>query len=154
MKYSVDTNVFINLSRYYPRDIFPSVWEWVEILIASGEIRAISEVKTEIENGSDDLVNWSKMMTDLYVPLDLDIQAAVREIMAKYINLVNANSPKKKSQMDPFVIALAKVNSCAVVSNERRSNDLNTPKIPDVCDDMGIPFFSFFEMARVEGRKF
>jgi hypothetical protein len=39
----------------------------------------------------------------------------------------------------PFVIALAMVHGGTVVTEETLSRNLTKPRIPDVCDAMGIP---------------
>lgn len=42
------------------------------------------------------------------------------------------------SGADPFVIALAKARKASVLTDERPSNSLERPKIPDVCKVLGI----------------
>jgi hypothetical protein len=44
-----------------------------------------------------------------------------------------------RSGADPFVIALAMVHGGTVVTEETLSRNLTKPRIPDVCDAMGIP---------------
>jgi len=55
---------------------------------------------------------------------------------------------------DPFVIALAKVEDLIVVTGERATNNLAKPKIPDVCNDMGIECINILDLMRREGWQF
>lgn len=71
---------------------------------------------------------------------------SVRSILAKYRGLVEGG--KKKNNADPFVIAIAKMLKCTVVSEEVRSNNPSSPKIPDVCSGMGINCLNFVDFAR------
>ena len=71
---------------------------------------------------------------------------SVRSILAKYRGLVEGG--KKKNNADPFVIAIAKMLKGTVVSEEVRSNNPCSPKIPDVCSGMGINCLNFVDFAR------
>ena len=55
---------------------------------------------------------------------------------------------------DPFVIALAKVEDLIVVTGERATNNLAKPKIPDVCNDMGIECINILDLMRRERWQF
>jgi hypothetical protein len=65
------------------------------------------------------------------------VQHEVREIMAGYAGLAHAGEDRVNA--DPFVIALARGLGVAVVSEERRSGNPDTPKIPNVCAARGVP---------------
>ena len=50
MKYSLDTSAIVQAWRtHYPPEVFPSVWQRLEELIDSGELRASEEVLYELE---------------------------------------------------------------------------------------------------------
>lgn len=79
------------------------------------------------------------------------VQQAVTAILAAYPNLINPHSGR--SGADPFVIALADVNGCAVVTEERPRSWIN-PKIPDVCAALGVRCINFLEVIREQGWTF
>ena len=54
---------------------------------------------------------------------------------------------------DPFVIALARTRSLVVVSEEKKQS-LKNPKIPDVCDSLGVQCLGVVGMMRQEGWRF
>ncbi|MBX9720834.1 MAG: DUF4411 family protein, partial [Candidatus Obscuribacterales bacterium] len=55
---------------------------------------------------------------------------------------------------DPFVIALASVHRCAVITEEEPSAKPNKPRIPDVCKDLGIKTLKLVDVIKQEGWKF
>ena len=54
--YFVDANEWINLSRHYPKEVFPGLWGNVENLISERRIFSPREVLDEIKRGHDELV--------------------------------------------------------------------------------------------------
>jgi hypothetical protein len=61
-------------------------------------------------------------------------------------NLINPNTGR--SGADPFVIALAQVNNCAVVTEEKARP--TRPKIPDVCAGLGLRCINMLDLMRQE----
>ena len=117
--------------------MFGTVWRRLDYLITSGKVRVTEELFSKLEKQDDEVFKWVKFRESrLVVPLDDPIQIEANRILAKYPKLVNEQ--KNRHQADAWVVALASINGCAVVSGEGRRN-LKHPKVPDVCDDMGIP---------------
>jgi hypothetical protein len=63
------------------------------------------------------------------------------------------NNPKAKNRADPFVIALARVRGCTVVTEEHPGSP-DSPKIPLVCDQLQVPHIRFLDIVRREGWQF
>jgi len=82
----------------------------------------------------------------MVVPIDMDIQRHVTEIMAKYTRLVDTK--KNRSGCDPWVIALARTRGPTVVTGEKASGSLLKSKIPDVCRDLQIPCLEIVDFFR------
>jgi hypothetical protein len=81
------------------------------------------------------------------------LQVAVTEILAVHEKLPDTRSGR--SAADPFVVALAQIEGCAVVTGERRrTRSADRPNIPDVCDALGIPCITLLDLMRAEGWKF
>ena len=59
-KYVFDSNIFINLQRRQPLDVFPSLWVKIGELMDDGTIISSQEVYDEIMIGGDDLEKWAK----------------------------------------------------------------------------------------------
>ena len=84
-------------------------------------------------------------------PTRFEIEAHVREIMTRYPRLVD--SKKGRSVDDPFVIALARARKLTVITGENRTGRVDVPRIPDVCDDLGIRSIGIVDFFREQGWK-
>lgn len=147
-KYVFDSNVFINLQRRQPIDIFPSLWVKIGELMDNGIIISSREVYDEIMIGGDELEKWAKERKECFLPSDVSVQQDVRTILLAHRGLVEGG--KKKNSADPFVIALAKQKRCKVVTEEVPTHNMASPKIPDVCDAYKIECIDFICFAREE----
>lgn len=114
-----------------------------------GELRASEEVRHELDKKDDDVRAWADGLEGFYMPIDDATQDAVSAILADHPRLIDTR--RGRSGADPFVIALARVHGCAVVTGERPSGSLRRPKIPDVCRAVGVECLSVLELIRKEG---
>lgn len=129
--------------------MFPTVWGRIDHLASNGYLIATEEVLSELEKQHDEVYEWLKTRPNMVVPIDGTIQPVVNQVLAAHPRLVNTQ--RGRSQADPFVIALARIENGVVVSGEHRSHNLNRPKVPDVCDDLGIPCMRLIDMFRQQG---
>lgn len=151
--YSMDTSALVDgMDRYYRPSVFQSLWLRMDALIQEGRLFATEEVEIEIERKADHLSVWCRDRKGMFIEVDAAIQPVVSEILLAHGRLVKALS--NRSAADPFVIALAKVRGASVVTSERPSGSLDKPKIPDVCEAMGIPCLSMMELMEAEGWNF
>lgn len=150
MKYSIDTSAILDgWVRYYPPDIFPSLWKKLDGLIKEGQLRATEEVLVELERKLDEVYQWVRMRKDLFIPIDSQIQLVVADILKDHPGLVGQR--KTRSTADAFVIALARIERCTVVTGERATNSLKRPHIPDVCAVLGIRCINLLQLMREQG---
>lgn len=145
-KYVFDSNIFINLHQRQPRDIYPSVWNKIDELMANGTIISSREVYDELTRSDDSLSEWAKSKKEYFLPSEIPIQERVSKILSEHRGLVEGG--KKQNNADPFVIALAQENNCALVTEECRSNSLVAPKIPNICDAYGVTCMNFVDFVR------
>jgi hypothetical protein len=124
----------------------------VEALIGDGHLVAAEEVKYELGKKDDSLYDWARKQSSFFVPLDEAIQKAAKEILRSHRMLLNTR--QGKSGADVFVIAVAKVNDGCVVVTEESRVSVAKPRIPDVCDAMGIGSMRFLDLMRKEGWAF
>lgn len=52
---------------------------------------------------------------------------------------------------DPFVIGLAISRSGTVVTEEKLKGNLDKPRIPDVCDALGVPWLNLMNFVAEQG---
>ena len=149
MKYSIDTSAILEgWHRRYPPDVFPALWKNLDELIGDGSLRATEEVLHELKRKDDGVFEWARDRPALFVPIDHDIQVEVQEILVTHEKLLDTRSGR--SSADPFVIALAKMNACTVVSDEKPTRSPKRPNIPDVCRAMGLHCIDLLDMIREE----
>jgi|SRR5947208_1634745 len=110
MPYSVDTSAFLDAwVRYYPLDVFPGMWQQMDLAAKNGTLLASDEVLRELEKKDDGAHEWVKARPEMLVKLDKEIEVHVSEIMRRYPRLVDTK--KGRSVGDPFVIAVAQAVS-------------------------------------------
>lgn len=103
------------------------------------EERLISpiEVFNETKKRSDELHGWLKGHKAMFRDLDEAVQLAAIEVLNKFPRLVGEK--RLRTSADPFVIALARVHSVKVVTDEKPIGNPSKPNIPDVCAGFDIP---------------
>jgi hypothetical protein len=148
-KYAIDTCSLTELRRRYSSDVFPGVWSKVSELATSGMLTSVEDVLEELEVEDDAVLEWGLEHADIFQELSVDVQSVAKLILRDHPTLLDLK--KKKSSADPFLIALAKVLGCAVVTEEKLSGGPPKKKIPDVCRVMGIECIPLLEMLKREG---
>lgn len=156
MKYSIDSSSLITAwNSLYPPDVFAGVWSRLSSAIDDeGAVKITEAVYIELERQRDTLFDWvDQRNTSFIVPFDRDIQKGVTTIQADYPSLVDIEN--ERDFADPFVIALAKMNSCTVVTEENLvGQQAKRLKIPNVCLGMEIDYLNFLGMIRAESWTF
>lgn len=147
MKYSIDTSAILDAwIRYYPPDVMPGLWKQLEELIDNGQLIATEEVLYELEKKEDGAHEWAKNHGNMFILTDEKIQLEVIEILKDYKKLIDTR--KNRSGADPFVIALAKIEDCKLITGEKPTNQLKRPHIPDVCEAIGITYINILQLCR------
>ncbi len=155
--YSVDTSAFIDWQhRFYPMDVFSSLLDRVDQLLKENRIFTPDLVKEEIGAfGSSELTTWAKGRSSLFVPL----KELLKEAQVIQNQFPGLRDPKAEyEEADAYVIALAKLRDCEVITAETSASEKRSPKrshyIPDVCRELGISCFNFLGLMRREKWKF
>jgi hypothetical protein len=149
--YSFDTSAILNGRRdLFMPETFGSVWAAIEGMIATGQVRAVDEVKRELDKKSDEAHAWAKQCKGLFVPLDHDIQKATRTVLAESPRLLGLRSGPRNGA-DPFVIGLALARQGTVVTQETLSGSDAKPRMPDVCEALGVPWMTLPQFINLQG---
>jgi hypothetical protein len=152
MAYCFDTSVLIECwSRSYPPDVFPGLWVKMDELITRQQVLCPEEVRVELARQEDELAKWIKARPHMFVPLDDALQRATSEVLARHPLLMKAT--KNRNGADPFVIATARVKSLTVVAEEK-GGTATKPKIPSVCQALGVPCVNVLSFLRDQGWSF
>lgn len=149
MSYSVDTSALMNAWRkYYPPEVFESLWHRIDGLIREGRMLAPDEVLRELKQKDDELYDWVRQRPEMLVPLNGAILDRAALIGNQHPSLIRTKGVMSGAA-DPYVIALAQERNLTVVTDEKSKP--SKPRIPDVCQALGIPWMPLVQVFRVEG---
>lgn len=153
----VDTSSFIAL-KYYPRDLFSSLWAFIEEMISTGQMIAPHEVLRELSKQDDDVYKWAKTQKGAFLPLDAEQGAVLTEVLDKFPAL--AEAMRLKPHADPMVVGLALLRTrkepespCDVVTEEKMRGD-GSHKVPNVCKHFGLKSGTLLDVFRTAGIRF
>lgn len=150
MTYSFDTSSIVHAwRRAYPPEVFPALWQRLDGLIGQGLLIASEEVLVELERLDDEPHAWARQRRAMFVPTDDAIQLAVQEILRNHRAFVDPARPRLGA--DPFVVALARVRGCTVVTQETPTGNPARLKIPDVCRVLGIGCINVLQFIQQQG---
>jgi hypothetical protein len=148
--YCIDTSSLIAAwEERYPIDHFPKFWRFMDGAIQAGRIVAPRAVHDETKKKSEELHAWLNDRNQMFLDLDEPTQRELKAILAKHQRLVAEK--KQRFAADPFIIAVAKLQSLTIVTEERPTGNMNRPNIPDVCNDYGLTYINLLRLIRAEG---
>lgn len=152
--YSIDTSSLVQAwQRVYPPQQFPRLWSAIEELIEAGRLRASIEVYYELQRKSDEVAQWAKERKNaLFVDIDDKLQVALLRLMSDHPRLVDTKTGK--SGADPFVIALALITPGCLVISDEHGGSAKSPKIPTVCQALGLECLTILQLIEREGWTF
>lgn len=161
MKYLLDTNVFIEAkNRYYAFDICPGFWDWMDHIVAGGDVLSITMVRDELLKGRDELAEWvvSRKDAPWFRPLD-SVQTQQNFVqVAGWVQAADFRPPAKNlflSGADPWLVAKAASIGATVVTHEvAEPNAKKRVPLPNVCDAFGVPWVNTFDVLRAMAASF
>jgi len=151
--YTLDTNILINLERQYPRDIFPGIWDALELMVDDQRACICRDVLDELSRGGDELHSWAKGLDGFVCEVtDAEVKTVV-EISVAHPRWVQGSF----NAADPWLIAHASESGRDIVTEEKRAghgvHDHNQ-KVPNVASELNIESLTLFELARAETWRF
>lgn len=156
-KYLLDTNCFIEAkNRFYGFDFCPGYWDWLMQSKKSGLIFSIKQVKDELNVGKDDLADWAKDNSDLFLEIEEDESNSLKEI-SKWVNNVGYKASVVDDflrKADFFLCAYAKSRNLILVTLEIDRTSMKKVPIPNVCNAFKIQYITPYEMLRREKARF
>jgi hypothetical protein len=173
--YCIDTAPLIDLyRRRYAPDVFPGLWQQIEVMVKGGILIAPRQVLRELEDYEeqkkseeqtgepDKLLEWAKKHKKMFIDPD-DGENNYMGIAVRIINEIIpgygkplVDEEKEKEDADPFVIALAKLRGWPIINSETpvAPNLSARPNIPDVCDHYKVKHYYLLDFFRQQKWKF
>ena len=151
----LDTNVFVEAhKRYYARDICPGFWDCLLRECQNGSLMSIDKVRSEIEEGRDELWNWVKGHTPqnfFVATTEQSVQDTYSGIM-EWIHTQNFN-PNAISSFaggaDGWLVAYTRVHGMVLVTDEKFNPQIRRRvPIPNVCRQFEVDYIDTFRMLR------
>jgi hypothetical protein len=156
MIYILDANTFIEAKgRYYGMNICPAYWAWLLNAHKRREIISIEMVKDELSAGNDELADWVKNNSSIFIPEStVEIQEKFRkEVVSTVYGMTQMKTGSHEEFMggaDPWLIATALVTGATVVTQEVYKPDIKKKiHIPNVCKLLNVPCINTFEMLHI-----
>ena len=144
--FCLDANVLIEAwQKYYSPKFCPEYWDVLNELGDQGRIFIPEMVYEEISKW---LKNSKIPVRKINVPVTRCLQS-IYSTNPMHKKLVD--NTKARSLADPWVIAHAINEKATVVTKEEKVTALNSNKIkiPNVCDNMSIPWINDFQLIEV-----
>ena len=148
-RFTVDTNILINLNRHYPRDIFPGPWAALEAMVDDGRLCMCPEVLDELSSGGDDLHSWAQRYDGFVCQVTSEEVLTVAEISRMFPGWVQGEF----NAADPWLVAHAASEARPIVTEEKLAGSNVTDKnqkVPNVAASIGVETVNFFGLARTE----
>jgi len=143
-KYCFDTSAFIAAWKYYYKKVvFSKLWEDIRDLIEKGKILVPYTVWEEIQRKKDDLYEFFRESSKLFVQPIIEEQELITELSNRD-DIPWGKGDSEKHYADPYVIALAKVHNLAVVTYEKK-------EMIAICDELAIEHIDIMEVLEREG---
>jgi hypothetical protein len=156
--YCLDANVLIQAwQKYYSPKLCPGYWDLLNELGKKGTVFIADEVYNEITRTEDDLCEWLKKSKIPVKAIDGNVTKCLQDIYSKDPNHKTlVDNTRARSLADPWVIAHAMSAGAVVVTKEEKVTAPNTTriKIPNVCDNMGVPWMNDFDFISELNIKF
>jgi hypothetical protein len=153
MIYCLDTSGILDgWKRHYPKEILPDLVADMDTLVSQRRIIIPEDVVRELKRHDDDAYRWAAKHKSCHIPLSEEIQQFAKEVvLAQFPKLLAVSAGK--SGGDPWLIATAKTHGAIVVTGEHFGGAAH-PKVPFVCEQLGIPHCKFIDILKKEGWNF
>jgi hypothetical protein len=151
----LDTNVFVQAkNRYYAFDICPGFWDWLDHIVATGNVGSVVLVRDELLNYRDELAEWVQARQDRDWFLGVD-DANTQDnftAVAEFVNNGDFKSAAKADFLngaDPWLISKALSIGGTVVTEEVYAAVVKRRvPIPNVCEQFNVPYKGTFTLLR------
>jgi predicted nucleic acid-binding protein len=157
-KFCLDANVLIQAwQNYYNPKFCSGYWEILNELGEKDKIFIPELVFEEITRTEDALSLWLRSCKIPVYSITEAVADCLKRIYSANPNHKNlVDNIRGRSLADPWVIAHALNENAVVVTKEEKQTKSNSNriKIPNVCDNMGIPWINDFQLVEELGIRF
>ena len=154
--YLIDANIFIEANnRYYGLNFCPAFWDWLIIQNKAGKVASVEKVAEELLD--EKIKTWAEARGASFFLAPDGVVLDKLQIVSNWVKERYLESDERQKFLegaDYWLIAHALAHSHTVVTQERASDSPKRPKIPTVCDGLGVNCIDLYEMLRRGKAKF
>lgn len=153
----LDANAFIEAKNtYYPFEVAPGFWEWLEDAHGRGLVASIPAVRDELQRQEDELEQWSaNLPPGFWLAETASTVASLQRLAQWAMQPGHGYTPAARatflSSADYRLIAAAQAGGHTVVTREQSApGSKKNIKIPDACAAGGVLVtdpFTFYASA-------
>ena len=148
--YCIDSSSLINL-KPYRKDIFPTIWERLEVMINNEEIISPLQAYDEIKIGKDEIHSWCKKHKKMFKDINQCQMQKIQDVKKYYENIYWRNEINKTVPWaDPWIIALSICEDAIIVSDEKNAPN----KIPFIASAFGIKCLKLLDFFKEIGIRY
>ena len=145
--YWIDADVLISAKNgTYPLNtrVAEVFWSILAGAFEEGTVKMTRRARKEVLSGDDDLADWLSRRRDLVTETPREVQDFAKKEIGGYLyskdqhNYLMRHINRFSSGADPWIIAHAKIDGGAIVTNEESEPKSRKPKIPDVCSHFKV----------------
>lgn len=156
--YCLDANVLIQAwQKYYSPKFCPDYWSVLNDLGKQNRIFLAEEIHQEIVRTEDELTDWLKTGDIPIAKTDAGVIASLKTILdSNPLHKLLVDDVKGRSLGDPWLIAHAVNAGATVVTKEAALTAANSNRIriPNVCDNLSVPWMDDFGFVQDIGIRF
>ena len=148
--YTIDMSSIKELLDRYPKNLFPTIWQYIDSLIHNVQLVSHIEVHREIKGTTDPkdkLLIWSNKNKNIFQNIDDCQLSKIPEIQSKY------NKEEWKNKMnrpgpwaDPYLIAMAMCEGATIITQE---NKTKSNRIPPIGNQLGVNSFNLLDFFNI-----
>lgn len=144
-KFVIDTSSLIDLEKYYPHTVFPSLWDFLFKMFEEGKLFSVKEVYAELKDSKELWEPYKKCFREL---TDEESMYLTEIMSSDKFESFRINGLKKTNGgpwADPHLIACGIADKTVTVVSQESSRKRPHSVIPYVCGEYDVPCIKFLE---------
>lgn len=150
-RYCIDSSAMIDLAKWYPRDIFPKIWDELGNMVKREVLISHLQVYAEIQKKDDELFKWCKKNKKMFKDVDECQKKAIKEIQGKYDpDYWNREISKTSPWADPWLIAISICEEKVIIVTNEGNKPNHIPYVASVFRVKCLNLLNFFRDIRIK----
>lgn len=144
-KFVIDTSSLIDLEKYYPYTVFPSLWNFLFEMFDEGKLFSVNEAYDELKDSQEIWENYKNCFRDL---TDEETQYLYEIMTSDKFEPFRKRGFEKTNGgpwADPYLVACGIVDKNVTVVSQESSRKHPQSVIPYVCGEYNVSCIKFLD---------